>query len=548
LYNKEIILDILAYLKLLDNYHESLALWRILNLPMSDIKTEDLMQITNYARRKALSLFEACEQINILNNIEPRTKQIITRTLELIKKHTSLTKNKSTKNILLEFLNDFNYKKYLLENNRDNDFVYINQLINKITEFENSFKDKSVKNFINLFNLELESGESGSLSKELQEGPESVKIMTIHAAKGLEFKNIFIVNLVDKRFPSINRSEQIKLPDELIKEKIPTGDIHLQEERRLFYVALTRAKTNLYLTSAEDYGGARKKKLSRFLFETNFDKTNIHQDNKITSYQEKTVLLEENKKNQPSQSMSITPHSFSFSQLKAYETCPYQYYLSFILKIPVTGKAVFSYGKTMHNTLQKLFNLIKQNNSEKKLPSLEKLLKIYEESWQDDWYENKTQKEKYKKQGEKSLIEYHKQLEKNLPQVLELEKDFSLKLDKYTIKGKIDRIDNLSENKIEIIDYKTGSAKNIKKIEKDQLLIYQMAGQEIFNWNVEKLTFYYLDNNSTVSFLGTETEIAKQKEKILNLINKINSQNFNADPSSFKCQYCDFNSICKYKI
>ena len=96
-----------------------------------------------------------------------------------------------------------------------------------------------------MIDLELEAGEAGSLENNIEEGPESVKIMTVHAAKGLEFKYVFIVNLVDRRFPIDDRKDPIELPDSLIKEIIPEGDIHLQEERRLFYVAMTRAKNGL---------------------------------------------------------------------------------------------------------------------------------------------------------------------------------------------------------------------------------------------------------------------------------------------------------------
>ena len=102
---------------------------------------------------------------------------------------------------------------------------------------------------------------------QLEEGPERIKIMTVHGAKGLEFPFVFIVNLVDKRFPSIARREQIEVPKDLIKEILPGGDIHLQEERRLFYVACTRAREGLYFSSAKDVGGKTTKKPSRFLFE-----------------------------------------------------------------------------------------------------------------------------------------------------------------------------------------------------------------------------------------------------------------------------------------
>jgi len=92
-----------------------------------------------------------------------------------------------------------------------------------------------------------------------------IKVMTIHSAKGLEFKYVFLVNMVDKRFPTIGRKDLIELPEELIKDIKPKGDVHLQEERRICYVAMTRAKMNLYFTSAEDYGGTRKRNYRDFL-------------------------------------------------------------------------------------------------------------------------------------------------------------------------------------------------------------------------------------------------------------------------------------------
>src|SRR3989344_3570091 len=119
-------------------------------------------------------------------------------------------------------------------------------------------------------NLELESGEEGKLEFDPEKGPEMIKVMTIHGAKGLEFKYVFLVNMVDKRFPTIERKDPIELPDELIKDIKPKGDIHLQEERRICYVAMTRVKKGLYFTSAKDYGGKTEKKLSRFMVEMGY--------------------------------------------------------------------------------------------------------------------------------------------------------------------------------------------------------------------------------------------------------------------------------------
>jgi RecB family exonuclease len=174
-------------------------------------------------------------------------------------------------------------------------------------------------------------------------------------------------------------------------------------------------------------------------------------------------------------------------------------------------------------------------------------MEIYQASWLDDWYENKKQKEEYRARGEKSLRALYAQLQTNgLPKILDLEKGFHFKLADYTIKGVIDRVDQTAAG-IEIIDYKTGGAKTGKNVDKDQLLIYQLAAAETFGWPVAKMSFYYLDDNSVVSFLGSADDLQKQKEKMLNLIAGIRSENFIATPSSFNCQYCDFRSICKYK-
>src|SRR3990167_2064141 len=116
--------------------------------------------------------------------------------------------------------------------------------------------------------FELEAGGFGHLDVDTEAGPEAVKLVTVHGAKGLEFGNVFVVGLVDKRFPSVERREPIELPVPLIKDILPQGDVHLEEERRLFYVAMTRAKSRLYLTRAVDYGGkvGQKTHVAPFLY------------------------------------------------------------------------------------------------------------------------------------------------------------------------------------------------------------------------------------------------------------------------------------------
>ena len=460
----------------------------------------------------------------------------------------------------MKFLEEIKYNKYLIDKNDEISFSYLRIFLKKIEEYEKFSDNKSVAGFISYVSLELESGEQGDLPKEAEEGPEAVKVMTAHGAKGLEFKYVFVVNLVDKRFPSIERREPIELPDELVKEIIPTGDIHLQEERRLFYVAITRAKRGVWFSSAENYGGKTRKKLSRFIYEIGMEKVPSFKAQDTKNLQ---VLSSKINKEKESFKHEL-PSSFSYSKLRSYDFCPYQYYLASVLKVPVKSKYTFSFGNTMHNTLQRFMGLISEGSGiaqdslfagkgkkkVKKLPDLNELLKIYRELLIDEWYETKEDKKRYYQLGEKSLKVFYEQLKKDAPKVIGLEQNFNLKIGQYKVSGKIDRIDKLADGQVAIIDYKTENPKTDKTLpakSKEQLYIYQLAAEEVFGFKVRDLSFYYLRDNSRVDFLGNEKQLSGVKDKVLGIIKKIKKGNFEAEPEKHKCNNCDYKEICEFR-
>jgi len=100
-----------------------------------------------------------------------------------------------------------------------------------------------------------------------------------------------------------------------------------------------------------------------------------------------------------------------------------------------------------------------------------------------------------------------------------------------------------------LVDYKTGSFPQDEKcLDRDQLLIYQLAASEIFNENVTKLSYYYLSENKTISFLGTPEDLSKTKEKIIATIEEIKQGGFLPKPSLFTCKNCDFKDICEHRV
>ena len=568
LYFRPIVLDIIAYLKVLHNYYEPNVFTRILRFPFLDISWEDLAKINQHSKKKGQAIYETLKEINSVKGINRKTSEKINFLLNLIGKHSRLTKERLISEIFVLFIKESGYLEYLVKKEMEKELNLVNQFYKQIEKFEQNQIEPGLANFIEQINMEIEAGQTGSLNFDIEKSQDAVRIMTIHGAKGLEFKYVFLPNLVDKKFPTIERKESIEIPKDLIKEILPYGNVHLQEERRLFYVAMTRAKKGLFLLSSDDYGGKRKKKLSRFLIELNLEKDLKKEQEEIEALeplkQDKKIFIKETKEKQ------LLPDHFSFSQFAAFNNCPLQYKFAHILQIPRTGRPVFSFGKTMHNTLyQYVKELVVQNSgNQKKLfgsnspenkvkigpeKQEKRILEIYKENWIDEWYENQKQKQEYYDLGKEILKKFVKDFAQEEPKVKlynnqpALEMNFRLKIEKDSIIGKIDRIDELQDGSLEIIDYKTGKVeKKISKENKEQLLIYYLACKERFGDIKIKLSYYYLNDNQKISFVPKEQEVEEFKEKLLEKIKKIKKSDFRATPG-WQCQFCDFKDICEYR-
>jgi len=565
LYQKPVVLDIVNYLRLLDNYHESPSLYRMLAGPVVDLSHDDVVKLTHGAGKNAWSLYEACQKAATLN-VTPEGLVKINKFLALVAKHTERARTNDVRNVIFSFLEDIGYLKRLVgeDNQLNHDTLdYINQFWRVIEDFVAAEVDPTAKLFLERIRLQVEAGEDGRLAFDPDIGPEAVRVMTVHASKGLEFDYVFLVSLIDRRFPSGERAEAIELPSALVKEILPEGDHHLEEERRLFYVGMTRAKKGLYLTSADDYGGARKRKPSRFLMELGYGSLTANDERSTTNNE----IPAQNVRSASKDLVMHIPTSFSFTQLKAFENCPLQYKFAHIFKIPIKGKGQFSFGKTMHAALQKFFALVAERQSAEQatlfddksttkktvgeLVKLEELDELYASSWIDEWFETAADKEKYRVKGKKLLAGYYDLVKNERIHPLYLEKPFNLKVEDATFRGAIDRVDELPDGTVRIVDYKTGTPKSEDDIgfeEKQQLLIYQVACLEVLGKKPSALTFVYLDNGTTVEFLGTDKDLDKIREYVSRTIGEIRKSDFAADPNLHKCKYCDFKDICEFRI
>ncbi len=567
LYTKPIVLDVLALLRVIDQPHDSPSLYRVLTFPLWILSSATIAELNRLANRKGKSLFEAITLSKSFLSVDLDDAVQLDAIIHLVIELGQKAKIQSSTEVFLHAMKESGYLEYinkLSEQKKREQFGFLQQLFARLKSFERRADHKSLHEFLAEFAHERDAGEEGSLSVDLDAGPDMVRIMTIHAAKGLEFKYVFVVNLVDRKFPTQRRADAIPLPVGFQQNEAVLDEavLHLEEERRLFYVAMTRAKHGLFLTSADDYGGVRKRKLSRFLDELGYSKSEV--DVPIV-----LELFDEDKGGQMETREDIKayiPKHFSFTQLAAFQTCPLQYKFAHILHVPVFGRWTFSFGKTMHNTLQRYFTVWMERTGKRQeslferterterterneLPvSVEELLEMYRACWQDDWYPNDRVRQQYQQKGREQLIRYVKSFNEMPPFPLALEQGYTYKIDDIILKGRIDRMDSF-EDGVEIIDYKTGSPKTEKMLErsdKEQLWLYQLAARDVLKLNPRKLTFVYLEDGSHVSFLGNEKDLEQLRTEVVDRVAHIRESAFEATPG-YHCRHCDFVDICEYR-
>ena len=399
------------------------------------------------------------------------------------------------------------------------------------------------------------------LSRELGESPlasdldwteiNAVNILTVHSSKGLEFPVVFLVNLVSRRFPSTERSEQIPISEDLIKEILPEGDYHEQEERRLFYVGMTRAKDRLYFTAADYYGeGKREKKLSLFISEAlgdtkSAEKKNIKQLS-FLSYGHSGEVIKS--KEMP----KVKIDYLSYSQINTFKTCPRYYKLKYILKIPTSPTAALSFGSSMHATMRDFYSQVEKGEK----PTAKLILALLDKNWINEGYSTRSHERKMRSRGEIYLKNYLKKEfdPSNLP--IALEEDFSVPLilpheRPLRIGGRMDRVDINENGILEIVDYKTGERiPSQRDVDKDlQLTFYALAATLIREKPFEKspeeikLSLYYFDKQEKISTRRTKKELEDAIKEIFEWRKKIENSNFEC-ANTYMCKNCEYKSLC----
>jgi DNA helicase-2/ATP-dependent DNA helicase PcrA len=548
--------DVLSYLRLIAFPYDDIACARVLSAPAWHLTAEDIVRLAERAgKKRGKALYDVLQAPQGELPFDP-SHGAIPVLLEFLAGQRKFMRRRTAR----EILGDLVEWLQVAQRASTQDRKYVNQLGQFLKDWEPKSETRGLEEFLEY--LDYFQQANGTISLEEEVPGDAVQLMTVHGAKGLEFPHVFLMRVNSRAFPAGDRAPLFEFPLKLMKEELPQGDFHIQEERRLFYVALTRAQERLTITTLTE----KKNRVPIFIEDLLMDPALKRRD--LRQFAPKIKKTEQTEapnvaaaeadlfaasEGPPRVFCRIArwaeefhppcpePMKLSSSALENYRKCPQQYAFSYLWSLKEGPRATLTFGSVIHTTIKRFMEQVKKA---KKLP-FEELQRIYETEWSSAGFEDEYQEAEYKKDGLEQLRAFHASMMAGAPSVLEQEKGFELPLANNVILiGRMDQVNSLGRNDVEIVDYKTGKPKKDADANKSlQLSIYALAAKEIFEWNPVRLVFYYLLNNSLQVTTRDAKQIAAAEAIVQQTAADIRAREFTAKPG-FACRSCAYRPIC----
>lgn len=386
----------------------------------------------------------------------------------------------------------------------------------------------------------------------LSESPNCIRLMTVHKAKGLEFDHVFLPQILASRWEDSRGHHQIHLPLGIISADIvsPEYDQDLEENRRLFYVALTRAKNQIYLSYTQSNPDGREQLPSRFLSE--IDPKNIQTAQVDPSVEAQALqsqfspdlpkLLSTNLADYLSNYFA-NRYRLNITHLNSYQKCPLCFFFKTILRLPQAKTKPLSFGTSVHGALAYLFSAYKKTD---KLISLDKFLAIFETNLAREGLSSADFTDLLAR-GCQQLTDYYQHYQSSFNGNCLVEHDFRpylARIGDIPITGKVDKIEIISGRNVNVVDFKTGKPDSkYQQLSKEgdyfrQLVFYKILADHSpgFNYQVTSGSIDFIQANSRGQFVRknfdiSPSDISTLTDIIKDTYQKITSLDFSPNSS-----------------
>lgn len=538
--------DLFACLNAIVSSGDDVSLVRVAGLPCFHVNPEQLRQVMRSIARdnresRVVPLSSALDRVDggaeVLAAIQ-RVREEIQRqgvkgraALEIVVRQFILDTTSPILQAALKFVEEWEKKK-----------------INKTTDLE------ELVDYLSYFREA-----AGVIPLQANENENAVRLMTVHGAKGLEFPQVFILRAFSPSFPCSYKETLVAFPRELRDPgsitEVDDKTLHDQEERRLFYVAMTRARDSLRIYAREGTGKIDKTPPG-YLRELIKNKSLGPWFRAVPAGGAQATLdmAASGSALYPEQSQATVwfelpvidglHKRLSASAVDTYQRCGLQFKLERDWRISSKPAAAMQYGAAIHRVLKTYFDSVRLGRPKTDAELID-LFRIdlagakIQESYQQELYENL---------GVEQLRDFLAAA-RSIPasQVLHTEESFEIKINDTLVVGRIDRIDQRPDGTVVIVDYKTGKARDQESADESlQLSLYAIAAKEKWGYEVGALTFYNLEENVPVVTMRSESELLAARARVEETAKGIAEGVFDAKPG-IHCNFCAYRSLCPEK-
>jgi DNA helicase II / ATP-dependent DNA helicase PcrA len=455
--------------------------------------------------------------------------------------------------------NDSGFLKHILDAKKYDALTSVNALFDMVKKWMREKKDFSLADFLEKIHsherlrVEIPIIENGRKES-------SVRLMTAHKAKGLEFEIVFLVKCSEKQWEKKRIFDGLSLPANVFSNDFSfEAQMRHEDERRLFYVALTRAKKRLLISFASTDQNGRESLSSRFVREIPevlIKKNNDTRGSDPVSSplfrmtKEKNILDVEKEMYR----RALEGLMLSITHLNAYRECPRKFQYSTLLRVPQAKNKHSALGTAAHSALREIYALYSKGVLTLSAAK-EKLLESFEIALKKEFLSQKDYEETLE-YGKNLLEEYFFHYEKTLfsaPKTF-LEYDFrsyNIEVEGVPVTGRIDKIEVLDEalKRVKVVDYKTGSPD--KALAKDdatrQIVFYQLLCDLApnFPWKMEFGELDFLKKNKKSEFVRREVgvlpeDIESLRSEIVRVWRELQTLEFLTFDESRMCGECEY--------
>jgi DNA helicase-2/ATP-dependent DNA helicase PcrA len=552
LYAREEVRLLIAFLRALANPGDSVSIFYLAASELYQLPAPELLRLNHHARRKTRPLLEVLRGLpedEDLAGIKGPTREGAARLLHDLETAAADVARLRTGEVLYKFLQSSGLLgRWSREASAEAEAKVRNvaRFFDTVRAYGEAAEHDRVPAFVEHLDLLREAGDDPAVA-EADPDDDAVNVVTVHKAKGLEFGVVFLVGCAQDRFPLRRRAEALELPAELVGDPGTGGDAHLLEERRLFYVGMTRAKDELVLTSAADYGTARPRKLSRFVVEA----LDLPSPNPLPR---RSRSLEALARHQPPPARSVLPArregrdalTLSFRQMDDYATCPLKYQYIHVWRVPLLTHHRVVFGSAVHKAVQRHFQarLAGQPSSE------EDLVEAFRAAWVSEGFLSREHEEQRQRAGEAMLRRFHRADAEAPLQPTAVEQDFAFYLGDTKVVGRYDLVVE-EAGRVTLLDFKTGNVDDPEKAEERartsvQLDLYALAHLKTRGRLPDRVELRFLETGLVGGRQPTAEDALRTEAAVHEVASALRRREFPARPSYLACGQCPFRDICPH--